>query len=239
MRQEVIKKASALVAAFGDLKSAIDQGTADVKVLRIFKEEVTNALKETFDELALPLPKDIKEDDSLQAIETDFGNNLANSKKKWKRKAVWKLLEKIKADEKMKVNGYTFDGVDYSSRTNVVDTDEWSTTVNGFAAMELVDQNQNQAPTNKGFFQSLGNHVVNTASNEWKTWIESSLVNPWLSTFSNLSHWKTGVEGKILLSDQASKTSCINNNGAIETKANRTASEKYIEQFKNKLKNLE
>ena len=138
----------------------------------------------------------------------------------------------------MKVKGYTFQISDYDSTTNVLNASTWSDLVGGFAVKDApVNNNGNQ--DEKGFGSSWASHIGNTAKNEWKTWIENSVVNPWLSTFSNFSHWKTGMEGKILLSDQASKTTIINANGAIETKPNQTASDKYIAQFKNKLKNIE
>ena len=231
-RKEIVKKASALATAFADLKSAIDQGKADVKVMRTFKTEVTDAVKETFDDLNLLKAENIEENDTFDIINHLWDTNI----KMWKRTAVWKLLIKVKNE--MKVKGYTFQISDYDSTTNVLNASTWSDLVGGFAVKDApVNNNGNQ--DEKGFGSSWASHIGNTAKNEWKTWIENSVVNPWLSTFSNFSHWKTGMEGKILLSDQASKTTIINANGAIETKPNQTASDKYIAQFKNKLKNIE
>ena len=236
-RQEVVQKASALAAAFADLKTAIDNAKDNVWILLLFINKVKTALNDTFDELKLPLDN-IGEDDTLDALinNINFGVKMATAKKKWKRKAVWKLLEAIKDDSSMKVKGYIINITAYDQNTDVTNPDIWSETVDGFAAK--APTNADTTPDEKGFGSSWGSHIGNTAKNEWKTWVNNSILDPWLSTFSNFNRWKTGAEGKILLSDQACKTISINAQGAIETMTNVTASDKFINQFKNKLKNL-
>ena len=236
-RKVVVKKASALVAAFANLKSAIDSGKADVKTMRTFKTEETTAVKDAFDELDLPLDTITKDDEINEIIHTPYGYNMAVAKKKWKRKAVWKLLVAIKNDSSMKVKGYTFHMDTYNQGTDVTNADKWSDTVEAFATEGNNGNDNNQ--DKKGFGSSWGSHFVNTGKNEWKTWANNSVVDPWRSTFSNLTRWKTGAEGKILLSDQPSITSNLNAQGALEKLNNATASDKYIAQFKNKLKNIE
>ena len=87
------------------------------------------------------------------------------------------------------------------------------------------------------FLLSWGSHIVNTAANEWKTWYQSSVKGPWVSAFSNITQWGTGAKSQIILSNDPNKSYKIED-GEIKNVATTKASEKYIDGFKNKLKNL-
>jgi hypothetical protein len=221
MRLDVLQKANALAAAFANLKFFINKATDDVKTVWLFKSEVNTAVKDTFNELELPAAEDINEEDNLDALEKKFGANLAIAKKKWKRKAVWKLLNELKGSMIMK--GYTFTINNYNSGTDVLD--DW-------------DNQVKSLDIKYDFLLSWGSHVVNTAANEWKTWAKSSVKDPWASAFSSITQWGTGAKSEILLSNAPNKSYKIEN-GEIKNAATIKASEKYIGEFKNKLKSLE
>ena len=220
---EILQKANALLTAFADLNSAIDKATNDVNTKLRFCGEINTAVKETFDELKLPKAEEINEEDSLQGIETNFGIKLAIAKKKWKRKAVWKMLAKIKNREDLQ--GFTFKINNYNKASDVMGN--WDVQVNSLTIIYDSD-----------FLKSWGSRVVNTAVNEWKTWYQSSVKSPWVSAFSNITQWGTGAKSQILLSNDPNKSYKIED-GEIKNAATLTVSEKYIEGFKNKLKNIE
>lgn len=221
-RNEIIQKANALLVAFADLNSAIGNATDDVNIQSEFDTEENTAVKDTFPELELPQVDDIDEGNTLEDLKELFGANLSDAKKEWKRKAVWKLLDEVKKSGKMTKKGYTFDINDYNSGTNV--KTNW-------------DDQVKSLDIRYGFFKSLGSHIVNTATNEWKTWYESSVKNPWVSAISSITQWGTGAKSEILLSNEAHKSYKIEN-GEIKNAATITVSEKYVDGFKNKLKSL-
>lgn len=222
-RKDVIQKASALVAAFNYLKDAINDATKDVNTNLKIKFQINYAVKKTFDELNLPKAGDIKVEDSLQGIKANFGKNLSIAKKKWKRKAVWYMLDLIKKRDDLQGFYYNINAYDQDSDVMV----NWDDQVNSLKIIYDSD-----------FLKSWGKRVVNTAENEWKTWYQSSVKGPWVSAFSNISQWGTGAKSQILLSNDPNKSYKIED-GEIKNTATITVSEKYVDGFKNKLKNIE
>ena len=222
-RKDVIQKASALVAAFNYLKDAINDATKDVNTNLKIKFQINYAVKKTFDELNLPKAGDIKVEDSLQGIKANFGKNLSIAKKKWKRKAVWYMLDLIKKRDDLQGFYYNINAYDQDSDVMV----NWDDQVNSLTIIYDSD-----------FLKSWGSHIVNTAANEWKTWYQSSVKGPWVSAFSNISQWGTGAKSQILLSNDPNKSYKIED-GEIKNTATITVSEKYVDGFKNKLKNIE
>jgi hypothetical protein len=224
LRRKVLKKSNLLALSLANLWTVCDNATKEVKHPLIFEDEVKQAISDTFDDLHFSFSID---DDSAKLLSTHTAE-LEKVEKKWRRKAIYKLLQLVKSKAG---DLYTLD-VTYDDSKDVINDSNWKSIVDGWKTKQLSPS----SPT--GLVDNVLSFSSNKFTNDWKNWWNNTQVDPWKDATSNHRRWKTSVEGKILFSDQANKTTSIDANGAIVTKANFVASDKYIEKLKNKIKNI-
>jgi hypothetical protein len=70
-----------------------------------------------------------------------------------------------------------------------------------------------------------------------KSWLEDNVADPWTTTFTR-HRWKTGVQGKILLSDSPESTISFEKDGSAYRQVNAIASSKYIYDLRDYIKSL-
>ena len=68
-----------------------------------------------------------------------------------------------------------------------------------------------------------------------KRWYDEKFKNPWEDSTVNRWRWKTGVEGKILLSDDPGKTISFNSEGHAEKQWNETGNDRFAPELKKML----
>lgn len=102
--------------------------------------------------------------------------------------------------------------------------DNWSTYVNALV------QDGNPARPATGFG---GKYVVQKLAKTFKTnWWDMNYVDPWRDTTVNRHRWRTGVQGKILMSDSPSTTISFDRKGGTVSEMNVIASNTKTEMIK-------
>ena len=102
--------------------------------------------------------------------------------------------------------------------------DNWSTYVNALV------QDGNPARPATGFG---GKYVVQKLVKTFKTnWWDMNYADPWRDTTVNRHRWRTGVQGKILMSDSPSTTISFDRKGGTVNEMNVIASNTKTEMIK-------
>ena len=204
----------------------ISQAYADkcLASIKKYKTFVSATDSELFDKLA---NGDI-------ASGTDLSKRLGNDvKKRITRKAIHDFMGGVVTD----VNGEFKDSIVMTtplvSPTDFMDDSAWKTAVDSWFpdAPALTASTPSVIKDNlKGF-----------ASDKWsavKDWWVDNYWDPWTATFYNRHRWKTGVQGKILLSDTPQTTISFEKDGTTYKQVNAIASSKTIFEIRNHLKTL-
>ena len=85
----------------------------------------------------------------------------------------------------------------------------------------------------KGMFKTVASDKFSAV----KSWLEDNVADPWTTTFTR-HRWKTGVQGKILLSDSPESTISFEKDGSAYRQVNAIASSKYIYDLRDYIKSL-
>ena len=226
----IIDTANALAKAFEEVNTALNEAQKEVKKFLSFHDEVSTALKETFNELDLVKLEDIDENYTIDDDNYNFYINLW--KKIWKRKAIFKLLSLIKNNDD---SSYKLD-VTYDSHAAVGDDTIWGNIVANWNVKNVTKVSQSGKLSE--VLPNISGYTANKITGDWKQWAFGTYLNPWIDATVNHRRWKTGVKGNILFSNQPNKTIYIDSDGAIKTSGNYVASDKYYENLKNDLKNI-
>ena len=223
-REKIVSTASNLALALSNLKKTNDKDSIKISHPLVFQEEANKAISDTRPEDFIK-PDDIEIDDVLPG---DFDKSIDTLTTKWRRKAIYKMLELVKNNAE---NIYPLD-VTYDSDKKVEEDTNWKELIDSW---KPIIKNPPSEP--KEFLSNMWSYTSKKVSGDWKQWADNTYKNPWKDAIVNHRRWATGLKGKILLSDQADKTMIIDANGVV-AKPNSTSSEPYIENIKNRLKSI-
>ena len=205
---------------------------ADITPAPYYRSYVAKALNETKLESNMKL-KDIVNGGGISAnLTTDVVGDWDPIKADLRRKAVYNLLSNsvfrqvlnTYADGQFTVNAPTGDPKDDLSQA-----DAWKNSIVNCITMAIPS-----VPTDGTGID----YFLEKGSKTAKNWWEKGYASPWRDAVVNRHRWKTGVQGKILLSDTPGKTVSFGRTGETESSWNTIVSDKYGVQLKQKLLNL-
>lgn len=235
-----------------------------IKVQKMIKNLPTNfifvgAEKKTYSSQAKDALKkcmeDIPADDNqtiagfkAQQVTINTGANIVDIdktaiKQKWKRRALIVFLIKLKDDFNNELGVQDAIDVlpilDNAATSNYENATAWSNVVGAALKEDMTPAVAPQPNTKidkikgkaKSFFKKIWNSPV-------KDWFKTNYFDPWVDATYNRRRWASGSDGKILLSDSASKTLHINEDGTIESTNNMVGSSKYIRDIKKYLNTI-
>jgi hypothetical protein len=166
------------------------------------------------------------------AIDTDLSQTLGNDvKKRIARKVVHDFMSGVVTN----VNSEFTDTIAMLVTLpplvgDVCDDSTWVNVVNGWFA-----------PVETAPITSIGGAVKAVGKDKLvavKDWFVDNYANPWMNTTINRHRWKTGVQGKILLSDSPESTISFEKDGSAYRQVNAVASSKYIYDLRDYIKSL-
>lgn len=166
------------------------------------------------------------------AIDTDLSQTLGNDvKKRIARKAVHDFMSGVATT----VNSEFTDTIAMLATLpplagDVCNDSTWVNVVNGWFA-----------PIETAPITTIGNAVKGVGKDKLaavKDWFVDNYFDPWKNTFVSRHRWKTGVQGKILLSDSPESTISFEKDGSAYRQVNAVASSKYICDLRDYIKSL-
>lgn len=169
------------------------------------------------------------------ASNTDLSKPLGNDvKKRITRKVVHDFMGGVVSD----VNGEFKDSIAMATALtppvgDILDDSAWKTAVDlWFPPVQAV-----AAPTPSAIKENLKSLGMDKLS-AVKDWWVDNYWDPWKTTLYNRHRWKTGVQGKILLSDTPETTISFEKDGTAYKQVNAIASSKTIFDIRNHIKTL-
>jgi len=238
-RDNIKSAAENVSSAFHDYKVAIDKfnklncekykrgiNKRGIDILRngiiVYEKEIVDALNSLETEV-----NDILKYDSI-TIDTEYQQLLdPTTCKTYRRKAVHLFLQKVSKKFGI-LRDKTFKLMEPKAVNDYKDDTVWQKCVDDCVSIET------EPTPSKNPFIFEGQKIVNLE----KKWFEDNLKDPWRDMTVNRRRWRTGVEGKILMSDSPTTTISFGQNGDSNAEWNVVASEKYVQELKNYLKKL-
>lgn len=222
-KEKVKNMANGLAAAFVNLKKCFEDLSLP-KNDKIFKDEVQTALNTIFTELKgdAGILKDINDMKPDKNTQEDKSINWDDISKKYRRKAVFKLVgdAKVADTDKVKLQAT------YNQATDVTDDNAWKSLVEGWVKEVKIAT----VPT------GIKDFGLNLFKSNFKEWPMETFADPWTDATVNRRRWATGANGKILLSDTPNKTIIFDDKGASTAKKNIIISEKSVTDIINSIK---
>lgn len=222
-QDQVKDMAKGLAAAFVTLEKCFEDLSLPANN-NIFKDEVQTALNTIFTELIgdAGILKDIYDKKPDKNTQEDKSINWDDISKKYRRKAVFKLVgdAKIADLDKVKLKAT------YNQATDVTDDNAWKSLVESW----ITEVSPATVPTGTLDFAS------NLFKGIYKDWPTETFLDPWKDATVNRRRWATGANGKILLSDTPNKTISFDAKGASAANNNLIISEKSVTDIINSIK---
>lgn len=195
-----------------------DKCIASIKKYKTF---VSSADSELFDKLV----------NGTVATDTDLSKPLGNDvKKRITRKAVQDFMGGIVTN----VNSEFADSITMAAVLppvgDILDDSAWKAAVDSWFP-----------PVTSPSTASITGTIKSVASDKWsavKDWFNDNYLDPWKTTVYNRHRWKTGVQGKILLSDTPETTISFEKDGTAYKQINAIASNKTIFNIRDHIKTL-
>lgn len=160
---------------------------------------------------------------------TDFSQTIGDDvKKRWSRNAILDYMAYFSGEVNKELAGNTA-MVTAPPPLDIMNDILWSASIDAWFTEPKL---------------SSGQDMLNNLKDKgiaYKDWVMDDLFHPWVTTvkaFAGKHRWKTGVHGKILMSDSPSATISFDRDGSTVKQVNSVASDKYLFELRDYIKSL-
>ena len=248
-RAPLIAKVEALYNQYVKVNELMSKLTTDIQFTGVEKEtyhkEALDALKESMGAIKDEDNATIKKLKNVEIGKSeDISEILEDARlyKLWRRRAVLSFFSKVKATFNTELGVSDAINNPPALNTPALAVDNEADWVNYLNASLKEDMTPAVAPQPNTMIDKIKGKAKSVFKTIWnspvKDWFKTNYFDPWVDATYNRRRWASGSDGKILLSDSASKTLHINEDGTIESTNNMVGSSKYIRDIKKYLNTI-
>lgn len=227
-RQQVRDAAISLVNNYVDMKNCFNDFEKNKMTVSSYKSETAaslNAILTELEDSVAPLSDIYNEKLKITTVEENY--DWDKIKKKFRRKAVYHLLDSIKSKSNLRTSRFFKLNVKYDSTIDVTDEAVWNALVKSWVTESSAIEITNPIKENDNMLVQMGSKMVD----DYIDWAKESFIDPILDNTWNHRRWATGVNGQILMSNEAGKTIRFDPNGVSAVHINAEVSSKVSEKL--------